>query len=110
VSLSAWVRWRYGERVCVVCGEAPDGSVAFPPESWVAINLAAHGEPWLVPVCGRHHQRSLWPVRVALELADEHRAVLRGDPPRTLQVDLWDTPPPLARIGADRRGPPGGPG
>jgi hypothetical protein len=104
--LPAWMRWRFGERVCVICGESPTDSVSFPPEMWAVLGLAHSGPSWLVPTCTMHRRAATWPVRTALALADEHRAVMEGLPERVHQSGFWDDPRAIGEPDPVR---PGGP-
>jgi hypothetical protein len=89
--LDAWIRWRFGERICVVCGAPPVESIEFPSPFFYELGWAGDGPTWWVPVCGRllHRMSALWPVRTQIALADEHRATMEGQPPRTYQATLW---------------------
>ncbi len=82
--MDPWIRWRFGERICVVCGESPVESVEFPSPMMYEHGWAGEGPPWQVPVCGRfmHLRLALWPIRTQLALTDEHRDTLNGTPPR----------------------------
>lgn len=98
----AWMRWRYGERVCAVCGGDPVESISFPREYLVTAGLAHGADPWLVPVCGRHRRSSCWPTGVSLAMLDAHRDVSEGRAPFHHQGSFWDdTPPPASSTGVE---------
>lgn len=86
---SSWLRWRRGDRVCVVCTAPPSASVPCPPPWLPPIGLASSADPWLVPVCPGHADIALWPGPTLLALCDEHRAVNDRHPG---QLDLWRPP------------------
>lgn len=85
-----WARWRFGERVCVRCGDAPTSSLTFPYQGLVDIGLALDGNPWQVPVCDSHGNPRLWPIRLIVAMLREHEAVTRGRAPLTHEMTLWE--------------------
>jgi hypothetical protein len=103
VPMAPWMRWRFGERVCVVCGDPPAGSIDFPPPWLTRHELHPRGLLWEVPVCLRHRRTTTWPVRVVLALEDEQASVSIGDGDRSELLGLWDwaasraDPPPPTR-------------
>jgi excisionase family DNA binding protein len=72
-----WMRWRRGERVCVVCGGSPSTSVDCPPPWLPPFNLASGAPAWKVPACERHARPSAWPMKTLLAICDEHGATQR---------------------------------
>jgi hypothetical protein len=73
--------WRFGERICVVCGAPPCGSVDVPPAYWPEPFVLV----WRVPVCRAHLVFSHWPIRVQLMAVDEVAAVA-SSPPEHVEV------------------------